>query len=122
MQRTTDDDAQAIKEAVIEGMQDKKGGHIVSLDFRAIPNALCRFFVICHGTSRVQVEAIAEGVEAKVRNDAGARPWNREGFENAEWILLDYVNVVVHIFQDKVRDFYRLEKLWADAESQEYSA
>ena len=120
MQGMMDEDAQAIMEAVVAGMQDKKGGQIVSLDFKEIPNALCRYFVICHGTSRVQVEALADGVENKVRTGAGANPWNREGFENAEWILLDYVNVVVHIFQEKVRDFYKLEKLWADAGYQEY--
>jgi ribosome-associated protein len=101
-------------------MQEKKGRAIVSLNFSKMPNALCDYFVICHGMSRVQVDAIAEGVEDSVRNKTGAKPWNREGAENAEWILLDYVNVVVHVFQDSVRDFYNLEKLWADADHQEY--
>lgn len=119
-QRQTDDDAGAILQAVIEGMQEKKGMSIVSLDFKETPNAVCDYFVICHGKSRVQVDAIADGVEDSVRNTTGSKPWNREGVENAEWILLDYVNVVVHIFQDKIRDFYQLEKLWADAGLKEY--
>lgn len=122
MEKTqANDDAGAILEAVIEGMQDKKGQSIVSLDFRETPNAVSEYFAICHGTSRVQVEAIAEGVEKKVREITGSKPWNREGQENAEWILLDYVNVVVHVFRDAVRDFYQLEKLWADAGYKEYS-
>lgn len=115
------DDSMAILNAVIEGMQDKKGLNIISLDFRETSNAISDFFAICHGTSRVQVEALAEGIEEKVRETAGAKPWNREGQENAEWILLDYVNVVVHIFKDDVRDFYQLEKLWADAGYKEYA-
>jgi len=110
-----DDDAAAIFSAAIEGMKDKKGQRIVSLDFTSTPNAICDYFVICHGATRVQTEAIAEGVEDSVRTLTGSKPWNREGFENSEWILLDYVNVVVHVFRDEVRDFYQLEKLWADA-------
>jgi len=80
-----------------------------------IPNAVSRYFVICHGTSRTQVEAIADSVENLVRKANGSKPWHKEGYENAEWILLDYVDVVVHIFQDQTRSFYKLEELWADA-------
>jgi ribosome-associated protein len=122
IQKQVLDEADAILSAVVEGMQEKKGRAIVSLEFSEMPKALCDYFVICHGVSRVQAEAIAEGVEDRVRSVTGAKPWNREGFENAEWILLDYVNVVVHIFQQNVRDFYQLEKLWADAPSREYAS
>jgi ribosome-associated protein len=76
--------------------------------------------VICTGTSSTQVESIADSVEDVVRKSLGDKPWHKEGFENAEWILLDYVNVVVHIFQDQARMFYNLEKLWDDATVKKY--
>jgi ribosome-associated protein len=100
---------------VVKGMEDKKGKNIQLLDLREVNNAISDFFVVCHGNSRPQVEAIADGVREAVGKKLGMKPWHAEGFENAEWILLDYVDVVVHIFKQESRDFYQLEKLWADA-------
>lgn len=107
---------------IINGVQDKKGKDIVSLDLSKIPNAVCSHFVVCHGTSSTQVEAIADAVIEKVRNKTGEKPWHKEGFENAEWILIDYVDVVLHIFRKSVRDFYQLEDLWADAETEHFES
>lgn len=105
---------------IIKAIADKKGKQILSLDLRNIDTAVTDFFVICHGTSRPQLEAIADGIHEAVHRKMGLKPWHKEGFENAEWILLDYVDVVVHIFRQDKRDFYQLEKLWADAKSSEY--
>ena len=106
--------------AIIGGMQEKKALKITTINLSKIKNAICEYFVICHGNSRTQVEAIADGVKDYVIKNAEARPWRSEGYENAEWILIDYVDVVVHIFQPQTREFYKLEELWADAELKEY--
>jgi ribosome-associated protein len=100
---------------IIEGILDKKGEQIVSIDFSNIQNAIFKSFVICHGNSRVHVESIADSIEEVVRKKSGRKPWHKEGQINAEWILLDYVDIVVHIFQEKFRNYYQLENLWADA-------
>ncbi len=102
-------------EHVLEGIREKKGYQIVQIDLSRINNSICDYFVICHGNSRTQVEAIADSVENTVLKNAGVRPWHKEGWQNAEWILLDYVDVVVHVFDVKSRSFYNLEGLWADA-------
>jgi ribosome-associated protein len=107
--------SEMLADIVVHGMLERKALDVVKLNLRNIPNSITDFFVICHGTSRAQVEAIAESVEGEVKKAVGANPSHREGFENAEWILLDYFDVVVHIFQGDARDFYKLEKLWADA-------
>jgi ribosome-associated protein len=109
-------ESQILAETIIEGIRDKKGKNIVSLDISNIKNSICNYFIICHGTSRTHVEAIADSIEHEVRKALKEKPWHREGHENAEWILLDYVDVVAHVFQEKTRDFYQLENLWADAE------
>lgn len=101
--------------SIVEGILDKKGRNIVVLDLRPAGNGIADFFVICHGTSNTQAAALANSVEERVRKDLNVKPWHTEGFQNAEWILIDYVNVVVHVFQEHIRDFYRLEDLWADA-------
>lgn len=98
-----------------EGIFEKKGEDVVQIDLRNLKNAVADFFLICHGTSRTQVEAIADSVQMEVKKAVGANVWKKEGMENAEWILLDYVDVVVHIFQEPSRRYYRLEELWADA-------
>lgn len=108
-------------ESIIGGIQEKKGEKIVSLNLGRIKNAICQYFVICQGNSNTQVEAIAYGLKEHVRNTLDVKPWHSEGFENAEWILLDYVDVVVHVFQPHTREYYKLEELWADAELKEYS-
>ena len=110
--------APSVLSSVIKGMQEKKGRQIVSLDLRKIENAVAEYFIICHGPSRPHVEALAESVLETVAKESGDKPWHKEGMENAEWILIDYVNVVVHIFQEDVRSFFQLEKLWDDAESE----
>jgi ribosome-associated protein len=105
-----------ITDVIIEGILQKKGEKIVSIDFSKFKNAIFRGFVICHGNSGVHVESIADSVEEHVRKQTGIKPWHKEGQSNAEWILLDYVDLVVHVFQEKFRDFYQLENLWADAD------
>ena len=103
-------------------LKSKKAQNIVVLDMRETGQNVCDFFVICHGTSRTQVEAIADAVEEKVLKASGIKPRYREGFHNAEWILLDYFDVVAHIFQEKYRNFYQLENLWADAEIKQFDS
>lgn len=105
-----------LADIVVHGMQERKALEIVKLNLQHIPNTITDYFVICHGNSRAQVEAIAESVQMEVKKSTGLNPWHKEGFENAEWILLDYFDVVVHIFQGESRSYYKLEKLWADAE------
>jgi len=109
-------ESQVISELAIKGIQEKKGYDIVCLDLRKIPTAVCDYFVICHGNSTTQVSAIADSVDDEIKKVTGQNPWRMEGFSNAEWILIDYVDVVVHIFQQQTREFYKLEELWADAE------
>jgi ribosome-associated protein len=115
-------DSAALVEMIVKGIQEKQGKAIVSLQLGVLPNSVCEYFVICHGTSRTQVEAIADAVEHFVKTNLGQKVWHREGFENSEWLLLDYSDVVVHIFQEETRDFYRLDKLWADAVRTDYAA
>jgi len=102
---------------IIQGIQEKKGKQIVKLNLTAIENSVCKYFVICHGTSKLHVQAIADSIEEYVRASTGEKPTNKEGLENAEWILIDYFDVVVHVFQEPVRKFYKLEDFWADAET-----
>ena len=110
------DEAAMLAGVAVRGIQEKKGKEIVRLDLRNIKNSVTDYFVVCHGDSSTQVAAIARGVEEDVYKTTGELPWHKEGFENAEWILLDFISVVVHIFQEEKRRFYGIEKLWADAE------
>jgi ribosome-associated protein len=105
-----------ITDVIIEGMLEKKGEKIVSIDFSKIQNSLFKGFVICQGNSNVHIETIADSVEEFVRKKSGRKPNHIEGKTNGEWILMDYFDMIVHIFQEKYRNFYQLEKLWADAE------
>ena len=105
-----------LSEVVIKGIQEKKGHDITCLNLKAIDNAVCDYFIICHGDSNTQVEAIADSVLHEVKEALEETPWHKEGYENSEWILIDYTDVVVHVFHKSKRDFYRLEELWADAE------
>lgn len=102
-------------DAVVEGMLEKKALNPVILDFTNIPNAVCQAFVICHGTNRPQIEAITDSVIETVKKKTGFNPWHKEGIERAEWILIDYADVVVHVFEGQRRTFYNLEHLWGDA-------
>jgi len=109
-------DSKQLVDAIVSAMEDKKGLDIIFIDFSKAPNTIARYFVICHGTSNTHVDTLADGVIDGVRENMGSKPWNKEGYENAEWILLDYADVVVHIFQENSRHFYKLEDLWADME------
>lgn len=100
------------------GVQEKKGKQIVKLDLRNTSNSVTNHFVICHGTSKTHIEAIADSVIDIVKTNTGENPKHKEGYANAEWILIDYFDVVIHIFQEATRRFYKLEDLWADAEIQ----
>ncbi len=100
---------------IIEAIQDVKGEDITLLDLTNIENSVAEAFIICSGNSNTQVSAIAGSVERKVRNEIQDRPWHVEGSDNAVWILVDYVSVVVHIFQKHIREYYDIEELWADA-------
>lgn len=101
---------------IIKGIQEKKGIDIIDLNLKNVKNSVADHFIICEGTSNTQVFAIADSIEFEVKKGMGIRPWHKEGFENAEWILIDYFDIVVHIFIDQSRTFYQLENLWADAE------
>lgn len=112
--------SERLVEEIINGMREKKGCDIISLDLRKIDNSVCDFFVICTGTSNTHVNALAGSIEEEVQKSIQDKPWHVEGTGQADWVLMDYVNVVVHIFQRAARDFYDLEGLWADAEVMEY--
>ncbi|MBR6656475.1 MAG: ribosome silencing factor [Alistipes sp.] len=102
-------------ETIVEGIQDKKGKDIVSLDLSGFDGAICSHFVVCNADSTAQVAAIADGIEEKVYEVLKESPWRVEGKQTGLWVALDYVDVIVHIFQSELRDYYRLEELWADA-------
>ena len=102
-------------ETIVEGIQDKKGKDIVSLDLTGFDGAICSHFVVCNADSTAQVAAIADGIEEKVYEKLKENPWRVEGKQTGLWVALDYVDVIVHIFQSDLRDYYRLEELWADA-------
>ena len=110
------DAADILANVIIEGMQENKAKEIVSLNLKEIETAVCDYFIICHGTSNTHVSAIADSVIDETVKNLKDKPFNREGLENGEWILLDYGNVVVHVFRRETRKFYNIEKLWADAD------
>lgn len=103
--------------AIVQGIKEKKGHEIVVMDLHTAGSSIADFFVICHGDSSTQVDAIAHSVENEVFKITGEWPVFKEGFANAEWILLDFINVVVHIFNHEQREFYGIERFWADAET-----
>lgn len=107
--------SEELADCVIDGMKEKKGLGIVKMDLRDTGSSLTDFFVLCHGSSDRQVGAIAESVMDQVRKTLKDKPNNVEGRANAEWILLDFVDVIVHVFQENVRDEFAIEDLWADA-------
>lgn len=110
-----DIDSKALCDAIVEGMQENKARDIVVLDLRNISNAVTDFFVICSGESNVQVDGIASTVTRHTRKELQEKPWHQEGKNSSEWVLLDYVSVVAHIFYKDARHFYELEDLWSDA-------
>ncbi|HCK05450.1 MAG: ribosome silencing factor [Flavobacteriaceae bacterium] len=110
-------DADQIVSEIIKGIEEVKGQEIQILDLRDIENTVCDYFVICSGTSNTQVNAIVNSVQKLVSKSLKEKPWHIEGSDNAEWVLMDYVHVVVHVFQKHIREFYDIEGLWGDAKS-----
>lgn len=100
---------------IVEGIENVKGEDIIILDLREIENSVCQFFVICTGNSNTQVAAIASSVEKTTRNQIKERPLHIEGQDNAQWILIDYASIVVHVFQQQIREHYDIESMWGDA-------
>lgn len=100
---------------ILNAIQEKKGEEIISLDLRKIPEAVADFFIVCQASSSTQIKAIADHVEYQVKQLCSEIPYRREGAHAAQWVLVDYVNVVVHIFHPDTRKFYRLEEMWSDA-------
>lgn len=100
---------------IIEGLQEKKAKNIVVVDMSEIEEASFRYFVICQGTSTTQVNSIADNMIDYVREEAGIRPYAYDGFKNCQWIAVDYGDTIVHVFLPEVREFYKVEQLWADA-------
>lgn len=109
-------DSDNLADLVVRGMQDKKASDIVVLNLKHLKNAVADYFVICSASSDTQLDAIARSVEDEVDKATGQNPWQTEGRQNREWMLLDYVDVVVHVFLRDRRSFYALEELWGDAE------
>ncbi|WP_299209271.1 ribosome silencing factor [uncultured Dokdonia sp.] len=100
---------------IIEGIEEVKGQNIDILDLRDIENTVCDYFIICDGTSNTQVAAIVNSIQKVASKELKEKPWHVEGLDNSEWVLMDYVNVVVHVFQKHIREFYDIESLWGDA-------
>ena len=113
--------ASTLVQYAVKGIEEKKGNEIVCINLKKIPNNACDYFVICEGNSRTQVQAIAGSVEEFVEKNTGTRPWHIEGLGNGEWVLMDYVDVAVHIFQPEARSHYNLENMWADAEVKKFN-
>ena len=111
-------DSEIIRDYIVEGMQEKKAKEIVCIDLRNIKNSVADFFIVCHADSKTHIEAIAKSIEEYVFKIQGESPLHVEGKTNSEWILMDYFNVVAHIFKQEQRQYYGIERLWADAEIQ----
>lgn len=110
-----------IIKTIIAAIQEKKGENIISLDLRKINEAVADFFIICEAGNQPQVRAIAQNVEDRVKEKCSENPYHHEGFQQLHWVLIDYVNVVVHVMQTETRKFYQLEEMWSDAASNEHN-
>jgi ribosome-associated protein len=104
-----------IFKTIIRAIQEKKGEHIVSLDLRKIPEAVADFFIICSASNQPQIRAITDSVEDLVKKQCQELPYHHEGKQNLQWVLIDYINIVVHIMTPETRKFYKLEDMWSDA-------
>jgi ribosome-associated protein len=109
------DGTEVLLDSVIKGIFEKQGQNVLKLDLRKLENRITDYFVICHGNSGTHVDSISNSVEDIVRKETGEKPFHREGLENCFWVLIDYGNVIVHVFQEEQRNFYSLESLWADS-------
>ncbi len=108
--------------SIINAIRNKKGENIVSLDLRKVQEAVADFFIVCEATSNIQIKAIADAIEDEVKQKCGELPYRHEGYQALQWVLIDYVNIVVHIFQPETRKFYKLEEMWNDADHVEHEA
>jgi len=99
---------------ILEAIREKKGHDLLSIDLRKVDHAVCDYFIICHGDSTTQVGAITDSIQKLLKDEAGIRPHHVEGQQNGQWVLLDFFDVLVHVFLEEYREFYRLEELWAD--------
>jgi ribosome-associated protein len=120
MKKKTNTTDEKLLEIIIDSIKEKKGKKIVSLDLREIETSIFDFFVICHGTSTTHVSAISDNVELKPKELFGMKPAHVEGVQNSQWVLIDFSGVIVHIFLEEQRAFYRLEDLWADGKTKIY--
>ncbi|RZK59530.1 ribosome silencing factor [Pedobacter frigiditerrae] len=111
-----------LSEIAVQGIQEKKGHDIVRLDLRELNSSVSDYFVVCNADSSTQVKAIADSVEDEIYKLTQTNPWHKEGQENAEWIILDYFDIVVHIFKTEKREFFGIEDLWGDAETTTYKS
>ena len=109
-----------IFKTIIHAIQEKKGENIVSLDLRKIPEAVSDFFIICEASNNIQLKAIADSVEVEVKKKCGELPYKHEGRQGEQWILIDYVNLVVHVMLHEPRKFYKLEEMWSDAPAMDH--
>lgn len=107
-------------EIAVKGMQEKKAKSIVKIDLRKLNLSIADYFIVCHAESDKQIDAIADSVEDEIRKATGEKPFSREGFRVSEWIILDYIDVVIHIFNREKRNFYDLEALWSDGVQKQY--
>lgn len=114
MKKKTDEE-KILLDSIVKGIFEKQGNEVINIDLRKLETRIADYFVICHGSSTTQVSSICDSVEDTVRKDAGEKPIHIEGLENCFWVLVDYGNIVVHIFLEEYRNFYSLESLWADA-------
>ena len=110
-----------IVKTIIKAIQDKKGENIISLDLRKIPEAVADYFIICEAGNQPQIRAISDQVEDQVKKHTGESPYHYEGKKNLQWVLIDYINVVVHIMAHEQRKFYKLEEMWSDAPMEEHN-
>ena len=113
--------ASKIYKTIIRAIQEKKGENIVTLDLRKIPEAVADFFVICEANNQPQIRAISDFVEEEVKKKCGELPYRHEGKQNLQWVLIDYVNIVVHVMSGESRKFYKLEEMWSDAPLEEHN-
>jgi ribosome-associated protein len=108
---------EALISKIIGGIEEVKGDEVNLLDLREIKNSVCSYFIICNGTSNTHVNAIVNSIQKTVSKALKEKPYHTEGQENSEWVLIDYIDIVVHVFQKQIRDHYSLENLWGDAKS-----
>ena len=113
--RKSEVETKILLENILEGIKKIKGKEILVIDLNSVHHTECGYFVICHGTSTTQANSIALSVEGTVKENTGINAWHKDGYRNSIWILLDYGEIMVHVFQKDARDFYDLEGLWADA-------